>query len=123
MEGAQSLSALKSMDREDWVRVAAHPDIKEAQALIPILRNERRSRSGREGNHDFFVVQSIPVLKERDVFPSDNNVVPHGVNPDHNKSRGQQEKRDYPACAGRQHNDHRNHFPNQILQYQEEAGE
>ena len=83
MEGTQSLSPLKSMEREDCVRIEAHPDMNEAQALIPILRNERRSRTGSEEIHRLLIVQSIPALKEGDVLPSNNNVVPHGVNPNH----------------------------------------
>ncbi len=101
MEGTQSLSPLKSIEREDWVRIEAHPDMNEAQALIPIFRNERRSRTGSEEIHRFLVVQSIPALKKGDVLPSNNNVVPHSVNANHDENRGQQEKRNHPSCAGR----------------------
>ena len=88
-EGAQSLSPFNSMVREAMERVKLicdeQPARTDAYTWIPILRNERRSRAGRECRRDFVFVLSILALKKRYIFASDNDVVPHRINPDHDE--------------------------------------
>jgi hypothetical protein len=90
-EGAHALSPFKSRARDVPERVKSlrelHPNIIEAYAPTPILRNERRLRAGSEKLHRRFVVQSIFALEEGNVLPSDNNVVPHRINADHDENR------------------------------------
>ncbi len=93
MEGAHSLSPFKRVEREDPARIQfsrdRHPNISEAQPAVPIFRNERRPRAGSEGRQDFFIAQSIVVLKQRDILPANNNVVTHRINSNHDENRSQ----------------------------------
>ena len=119
-EDAQSLSSFKNIVRETLVR-DEQPNISEAEATI--LRNERRPSARVEDRHDRLIVQSMISLEEGNVFSSDDNVVPHRVNPDHNENRSEQEKRDHSSRTRREHYRHWDHFPDQIFEYQKKTGE